>query len=96
MAESSAKLIIDRPERYAKQLASHIGHKAQGVEDFDGKTHITFGFGATGTIAVGDGEVLLTATANDDEALSKAQDILGRHLLKFAKLEEQTLDWSTN
>lgn len=96
MTESSAKLIIERPERYAKQLASHIGHKAQGVEDVDGKTHITFGFGATGTIAVFDSAVLLTATANDDEALSKAQDILGRHLLKFAKLEEQTLDWSTN
>jgi caffeoyl-CoA O-methyltransferase len=96
MAESSAKLIIDRPERYAKQLASHIGHKAQGAEEIDGKTHITFGFGATGTIAVGDGAVLLTATANEEEAMSKAQDVLGRHLLKFAKLEDQTLDWSTN
>ena len=96
MAQTSAKLIIDRPERYAKQLASHIGHKAQGVDEIDGKTHITFGFGATGTIAVGDGAVLLTATANEDEAMSKAQDVLGRHLLKFAKLEDQTLDWSTN
>jgi caffeoyl-CoA O-methyltransferase len=96
MAESSAKLIIDRPERYAKQLASHIGHKAQAVEEIDGKTHITFGFGATGTIEVGDGAVILTATANDGEAMTKAQDVLGRHLLKFAKLEGQTLDWSTN
>jgi hypothetical protein len=96
MAKASAKLIIDRPERYAKQLAAHISHKAEASSESDGVTTITFGFGATGTIAVGDGAVLLTATSNDSEAMSKAQDVLGRHLLKFAKLEEQTLDWSAN
>ncbi len=96
MAESSAKLIIDRPARYAKQLASHIGHKAQAIEEIDGKVHITFGFGATGTIAVTSDAVLLEASADNNEALEKAQDVLGRHLLKFAKLEDQTLDWATN
>ncbi len=93
MAESSAKLIIDRPERYAKQLASHIGHKAQSIEEVDGKTIISFGFGATGTISATSEAVLLTADADNAEALEKAQDVLGRHLLKFAKLEDQTLDW---
>jgi hypothetical protein len=94
MYESSAKLVIDRPERYAKQLASHIGHKAESVSEADGITTITFGFGGSGTIAVNSDAVLLTARADTQENLETAQNVLGKHLLKFAKLEDQTLDWN--
>lgn len=93
MRKSSTKLTIERPERYAKQLASHIGHKAQSVAEVDGVTTITFGFGGTGTISVNSDSVLLTAQADSQENLDKAQDVLGRHLLKFAKLEDHKLDW---
>ncbi len=94
MPQSSAKLVIDRPERYAKQLASHIGHKAQSISEADGITSITFGFGGTGTIAVDSESVLLTGDAGNQEDLEKIQNILGKHLLKFAKLEDQQLDWN--
>ncbi|MFM2321133.1 MAG: hypothetical protein RL612_280 [Actinomycetota bacterium] len=94
MPQSSAKLVIDRPERYAKQLASHIGHKAESVSETDGITTITFGFGGTGTIAVDSESVLLTGDAGNQEDLEKIQNILGKHLLKFAKLEDQQLDWN--
>lgn len=94
MPQSSAKLVIDRPERYAKQLASHIGHKAESVAEADGITTITFGFGGTGTIAVESDSVLLTGEAGNQEDLEKIQNILGKHLLKFAKLEDQQLDWN--
>lgn len=94
MPQSSAKLVIDRPERYAKQLASHIGHKAQSISEADGITSITFGFGGTGTIAVESDAVLLTGDAGNQEDLEKIQNILGKHLLKFAKLEDQQLDWN--
>lgn len=94
MPESSAKLIIDRPERYAKQLASHIGHKAESVSENDGITTISFGFGGSGTISVDAEGVLLNAKADTQENLATAQMVLGKHLLKFAKLEDQTLDWN--
>ena len=94
MPKSSARLVIDRPERYAKQLAAHIGHKAQSVAEVDGVTTITFGFGGSGTISVNSEAVLLTAEADSQEHLETAQNVLGRHLLKFAKLEDQALDWS--
>jgi caffeoyl-CoA O-methyltransferase len=94
MPQSSAKLVIDRPERYAKQLASHIGHKAQAISEADGITTVTFGFGGTGTIAVESDAVLLTGDAGNQEDLEKIQNILGKHLLKFAKLEDQQLDWN--
>jgi hypothetical protein len=94
MLQSSAKLTIDRPERYAKQLAAHISHKAEGSTETDGLTTIKFGFGGTGTIGVNSDSVLLTAQADTKENLEKIEGILGRHLLKFAKLEDQQLDWS--
>lgn len=94
MLHTSAKLTIDRPERYAKQLAAHISHKAQDSSEADGVTTITFGFGGSGTISVNSDSVLLTAQAETQENLETAQNVLGRHLLKFAKLEDKSLDWN--
>lgn len=94
MLNSCAALEIDRPERYAKQLSSHIAHKSVTATDESGLTSVTFGFGATGTISVNSHSVLLSAQAETQEGLERAQDVLGRHLLKFAKLEDQNLHWS--
>ena len=94
MLNSCAALEIDRPERYAKQLVSHISHKAVTLADDTGLTTVTFGFGATGTVSVNEKSVLLSAQAETQDALERAQDVLGRHLLKFAKLEDQQLTWS--
>jgi hypothetical protein len=94
MLNSCTALVIDRPERYAKQLAAHISHKAQESVETEGLTTITFGFGATGTISVSADSVLLSAQSESQEGLERAQDVLGRHLLKFAKLEDQKLVWS--
>ena len=94
MLNSCAALEIDRPERYAKQLVSHISHKSVTLTDETGLTKVTFGFGATGTVSVNKNSVLLSAQAENQEALERAQDVLGRHLLKFAKLEDQQLVWS--
>lgn len=93
MLKSSATLIIDRPERYAKQLASHIGHKAEVVTEGTLST-VKFGNGAIGTIDVNSDSVLLGATAETEEQLVLAKNVLGRHLLKFAKLEDGELDWN--
>lgn len=93
MLQSSAKLTIDRPERYAKQLASHIGHKAE-VTTVDGVHRVKFGFGGTGTISTTSDAVLLSGEAENEDGIRIIKDVLGRHLLKFAKLEDQVLDWS--
>ena len=95
MLNSCAALEIERPERYAKQLAAHIGHKAEVVTE-DGTSTVNFGNGAVGTIAVNSHSVLLSASAETEEQMDVAKMVLGKHLLKFAKLEDQTLEWSTN
>ena len=94
MLQSSAELTIERPERYAKQLVSHISHKSVTSTDDSGLTTVTFGFGATGTVNVNSHSVLLTAESDTQEGLDRAKDVLGRHLLKFAKLEDQKLSWN--
>jgi hypothetical protein len=94
MLNSCAALAIERPERYAKQLAAHISHKAEASSESDGVTTITFGFGASGTISVNSDSVLLSAQSETQEGLERAQDVLGRHLLKFAKLDDQQITWS--
>jgi hypothetical protein len=85
---SRAFVELDRPERYAKQLKSHLGHKAKTYEDF-----VIFDFGI-GNITVTETSVRLEAFADTDKLLEKVQNVLARHLLKFAKAEDETVWWS--
>jgi hypothetical protein len=90
---SRTELVIERPERWAKQLGSHLGNKAQHV-DQDGVHILKFGFGAIGRIATTTNSVTLEAEADDAESLKRAEHVLGSHLLRFAKLEDVELSWS--
>lgn len=88
-----ADISIERPERYGKQLASHISHKTE-VAEIEG--------GWLAQIRTGEGKILpqgdtlvLEARANDEETLAIVKDVLERHLRKFAaKLEPFAVDWS--
>jgi uncharacterized protein len=90
---SRTELVIERPERWAKQLSSHLGNKAEHSE-LAGEHTLKFGFGAIGRISTSDNAVLLEAEADDAESLARAQHVLGSHLLRFAKLENVELSWS--
>ena len=90
---SRALVLIERPSRYGKQLASHISHKTE-VAEIEG--------GWLAQIRTGEGKILpqgdtlvLEARANDEETLAIVKDVLERHLRKFAaKLEPFAVDWS--
>ncbi|MDH6536095.1 DUF2218 domain-containing protein [Aurantimicrobium minutum] len=90
-----AEVSIERPERYGKQLASHISHKTE-VSEIEG--------GWQAKIRSGEGKILpqretlvLEARANDDETLAIVKDVLERHLRKFAaKLEPLEVTWISN
>ena len=90
---SSADVAIDRPERYGKQLASHLGHKV-AVADLDNGWALTIGEG-TGRILPGDEILRLEAEADNPVLLARIQDVLERHLRKFAtKAGELEVSWS--
>jgi hypothetical protein len=86
---SSSHLDIDRPERYVKQLNSHLSKKAALQEGF-----LLFpGLGAALATTTDNG-VQLNAYADDEESLTKIQGILTKHLYKFAKVEDLDAFWS--
>ena len=91
MLHSVAVVTIDRPQRWAKQLADHFAHKTQ-VDDIDGGRLIHFSVG-DGLVGTSDTAVLLTAYGEDAAQLASVQDVLGRHLERFAQREAVTVVW---
>ena len=89
-----ATVVTDAPERYAKQLVSHLGRKI----DFSTQgTTSTFALGgagdAGGSIEPGDGVLLLGAHASTEPDLARVKDVLGRHLERFGERAGLTVTW---
>lgn len=91
MLRSQAVVPTDNPERYAKQLVSHLGHRVEFANE--GATS-TAAFGAgTGRVIVADGVLTLEACAPDEETLAHVEDVLGRHLERFGQRNELAVSW---
>lgn len=91
-ATSHAAVVTDRPERYAKQLLSHLGRKAEVREGAEGSRLMIAGGSC---LVVPGARVLdLHAEAPDAEALSIVQDVVGRHLVRFGDKDELVVDWT--
>lgn len=88
---SHADVPTDTPERYAKQLVAHLGHRVS-FETVGDTSTATFG-GGTGRVVVGDGVLTLYASAPDEESLARVEDVLGRHLERFGQRNELTVAW---
>lgn len=90
--QSIAIVATERPERYIKQLVSHMGHKSKTELTEDGGS-ITVRAGHCALVATS-GEIRMTATADDIELLAAVEDVIGRHLVRFATTERLTVRWS--
>jgi hypothetical protein len=89
-----ADVRTDAPERYAKQLVSHLGRKVEfSVEGPRSTAPIA---GGTGVIEVGDGVLTLLAAASDADTLDRVQDVLGRHLERFGQRNELVVVWTAD
>ena len=87
-----ADVPTDAPERYAKQLVSHLGRRVEWTTD--GPVSTATIAGGTGVVEVGDGVLTLRAQAPDTEALERVQDVLGRHLERFGQRNELVVTWA--
>jgi hypothetical protein len=94
VASSTARVVTDRADRYIKQLVSHMGHKVPAEIAEDGRGTIGLRGGRCVLTAV-PGHLDMLATAEDTEALAGVQDVITRHLVRFATQEELTVDWAT-
>ena len=93
MARSEARVTTDRPARYAKQLASHLGRRAR--TDWDEETGagtLAFDNGGTGTLTATEGALLLAVEA-EPEHLDLLEGVVGRHLVRFGARDELVVEW---
>ncbi len=88
---SRADVVTDTPERYAKQLVSHLGRRVTFRVEEDTST-AEFGDG-TGSVLCGDGVLVLLAQAPDEETLARVEHVLGSHLERFAHRSELRVAW---
>ena len=100
---SHALVAIERPARYGKQLAGHIGHRVQVDELENGwALHIGDGMGhvlphESGLDGSSEPVLELHAEAETPEMLNRVKEVLGKHLLQFTtKLPSVTITWEDN
>ncbi|MDQ0597417.1 hypothetical protein QF037_001762 [Streptomyces canus] len=92
MPRSEARVATDRPHRYAKQLASHLGRRSEtSWDEGSGEGGIVFQNG-TGTLTATEGALLL-AVETDAEHLAVLEDVVGRHLVRFGTKDELVVEW---
>lgn len=90
-ATSRATVTTPKAAGYAAQLAKHFAHKIPAR--FEGDTgEIAFSAGICRLRAEGE-TLTLTIEAADAAALAQVQDVVARHLLRFAFREEMVIDW---
>jgi caffeoyl-CoA O-methyltransferase len=93
MVETVGHVATSQPERYIKQLVSHLGHKLSTSVDDSGTGLVEFDTGRCTLVARADA-IVLEASATDDAALAHVQDVVGRHLERFGAREDLTVTWS--
>jgi uncharacterized protein len=90
-AGATARIATDHAKRYLTQLCKHFEHKLP-VTHGDGAGEITFTLGVC-TLRADTGVLTLSVSAPDASALPQLQDVVARHLVRFAFREEMTVDW---
>jgi 3-hydroxyisobutyrate dehydrogenase-like beta-hydroxyacid dehydrogenase len=88
---SVAEVVTDAPERYAKQLVSHLGRRLSWQTD-GGTSRAAVGEG-TAEVVVGQQTLTLRAHAPDADTLARVQSVLGSHLERFGQRQELTVVW---
>jgi hypothetical protein len=87
-----ARVATPTPERYVKQLVSHLSHKRSTTLVAPGHGVVTWDDGRCVAIAE-PGVLVLTANADNAEALARIQDVVGRHLERFGARAELQVEW---
>ena len=91
MFTSQALVSIERPARWAKQLASHLGHKITINATDDGYHYETSA--AQADVIVGEDSLAFNCSADSVEALEGIQNVLQKHLVRFAADLSPEFNW---
>jgi hypothetical protein len=89
---ASATVATAAPERYAKQLASHLGRRCEIREEADGIRVVLADTGDC-LLAAREGALDLLATAVGAEELERVTHVVGSHLERFGQRNELQVHW---
>jgi hypothetical protein len=91
VARSTAEIATPRADRYLSQLCKHFQHRCPvKLDDVSG--HIAFSMGECGLRAQ-PGLLTLSLRAADGAQLVQLQDVVARHLVRFAFREPMQVVW---
>ncbi|HTW26657.1 MAG TPA: DUF2218 domain-containing protein [Acetobacteraceae bacterium] len=89
---AEARIAIATPRRYLAQLCKHFQHRLPVTLEED-RGDIAFPAG-TCTLAAEDETLVLRVTAADAAALAQVEDVVARHLLRFAFRDPPDIRWT--
>ena len=92
MASSEARVAMDTPARYLGQLCKHFQHRLPVTLD-DASGCIVFPSGTCALKATPE-DLLMRVTSDDAGALPQLQDVVARHLLRFAFRSPPEITWT--
>ncbi|MBV9749730.1 MAG: DUF2218 domain-containing protein [Acetobacteraceae bacterium] len=92
MLSSEARVPTAAPRRYLGQLCKHFQHKLP-VTLAEDRGRIEFPAGACLLDAEAD-TLVLRVTAGDDAALAGLEDVVARHLERFAFRDKPEIRWA--
>ena len=91
MDHSEARITTERASIYLQQLCKHFAHRLP-VEFTPERGQIAFSIG-TCRLAADSGVLTLQAEAADAPQLEQLQDVIVRHLLRFAFRDPPAITW---
>jgi hypothetical protein len=91
MLHTVARISSERASIYLQQLCKHFAHKAP-VEFTPEQGQITFSSGIC-RLTAKDHVLTLMADAEDEANMKRLQDVVERHLIRFAFREPHVIEW---
>lgn len=91
---STGTVATDRPARYGKQLTTHLSRRHGGAWDEETATGwIDLGDGRA-ELTTADGVLTISLTGPDEATAARIEEVVERHLLRFATHDELAVQWS--
>ena len=90
--EATAIVQTEKALRYMKAMINHFGSKVNATYE-DDKGYVDFGFGRC-EMHSNETTLTLRAMGKDDREVSGVKQIIGSHLVRFAKNEEISVSWN--
>ncbi len=90
---ATATVATTTPERYAKQLAAHLGRRCE-VREEAGGIRIVLADTGDCLLVSRDGALDLAATAQGPDELDRVLSVVGSHLERFGQRNELQVSWN--